>query len=170
MRRCHAGHGRLRRGRFGSGIQGDRKRRVFSARWRNGRRQMLPVCGAVETDRFVIKRYGVISLFDLGCRLVLGPQLLTKFRKALLIRRLNVVLVTEVPVKAQPLPVVRTVLSGNALAFQPGVVPTVKRRRDGKPGMISRSGLTYRFAMIGWQAILAKLQRYNPATGREHIS
>ena len=104
---------------------------------------------AVGTDRFVIKRYRVISLFDLGFRRVLGPQFFTKGRKALSIRRFKVVLVTEVPVKAQPLPIVRTVFSGNALAFQPGVVQTIKRRRDGKRGMISRNGIICRFAMIG---------------------
>ena len=132
LRMSHAGHGLLRRGRFGSGIQGDRKRRIFSARWRNGRRKMLPVCGAVGTDHFVIKRYRVISLFDLCFRLVLGPPLFTKCRKALSIRRLNVVLVTEVPVKAQPLPVVRTVLTATPLRSS-----RVSYRRSSAGGMAS---------------------------------
>ena len=105
-------------------IQGRRGRYIVNARRRSGLHQQPPRCGTIRTTRFVIKRYGVISLFTLCFRLVLGSPLLVKSRKTLSIRRLQGILMAEIPVKTQPLPVVRTVLSGNALALQARVVPT----------------------------------------------
>jgi hypothetical protein len=79
-----------------------------------------------------------------------------KSRKALSIRRLKSVLVAEIPVKAKPLPVVRTLLNGNALALQQRVVPTAQLRGDGKHVMLSRNCITCRFGMIGRQISVAK--------------
>ncbi len=93
-----------------------------------------PPSGTIGINHFIIKRYRLISLFARCFRLIFGPQLLVKSRKALSLRRLKGILTAEVPVKAQPLPVVRTLLNGNALALQQRVVPTTKLR-----GMVSLS-------------------------------
>jgi len=76
---------------------------------------------------------------------------------------------TEVSVKAEPLPIVRTVLSDDAVAFYQRVVQMVKRGRDSKHGMVSRNCITYRFAMIGRQATLVKPRTFCLAAVHEYI-
>jgi hypothetical protein len=120
----YVGYWLPRRGRLEGVIQWGSSRRFFGARRRSRLRPLPPCGGTIEENRFVIKRYRVISLFKLCFRLILGPQLLVKSRKTLSIRRRKGILMAEIPVKAKPLSVVRTVLSGNALALQPRVVQT----------------------------------------------
>jgi hypothetical protein len=81
----------------------------------------------------------MIGLFILGFRLILGLQFLAKSGKTLSIRRLKGVLMTEIPIKAQPLLIVGTVPNGNARALQQRVVQTGKLRGEAQPVMISRN-------------------------------
>ena len=80
-----------------------------------------------------------MRLMALEVRLTLDPQLLVKRRQTLPLPRFQAVLMAEIPVVAQPLPVVRSMLHRDAQLRQQAVVETGEFGGEGQHVTGSRS-------------------------------